>query len=460
VIEPTTYIIFGATGDLAQGKLLPALFDLKEKGMLPAQFKIVAFSRRPFSDEEFRQFSLTTLAVKKQGVGPSKLASFLELISYVQGTFDEEAAYPRLGEALAAIDQAFGICANKLFHLAVHPEFYEVILNNLAASGLSIPCGGNLGWTRVLVEKPFGRDTETAQKLDRLLGSLFQEEQIFRIDHYLAKETLQNILTFRFSNSLFEPLWNNEFIASVKLSLFEQADVSARGDFYDTVGALRDVGQNHLLQMLALVALDFPGELSTAAIRSARAKVLADLSCTKASRAQYEGFTTELGVDPDSTTETYFALEAGINSPRWQGVPFYLESGKGVAESQAEIVVTFKDKTTQIKTDRPNQLIFRLQPDEGISVLFWLKKPGLGLVAEPQYLTFNYANSPDTAKLPDAYERVLLDAFRGDQTLFTSTEEMMASWRFITPILAAWQNEPLLKYQKGVNYTHYGIRNH
>lgn len=450
---PTIFIIFGITGDLAQRKLLPALLSLYAKKLLPQRFSIVGFGRRDFQKEEFRQFVRDEINIKPGQYKEEDVKHFLDHICYQQGFFDNDDSYTRLAEKLQSIDKGFGQCSNKLFHLSVPPTLYEGVLSHLSTSGLTIPCGGNLGWTRVLVEKPFGSDIETAQALDNLLGELFHEEQIFRIDHYLAKETMQNILAFRFANSLFEPLWSFRHIEKVEIKLLEKIGLEGRGAFYDTVGALKDVGQNHLLQMLAIVAMEQPRYLDADSIRTERAKILQNLVPitartihTTALRGQYDGYRSETGVKKGSETETYFKIKAHVDNARWKGVPFYIESGKALKESKAVIDVYFRNPDGD---DRYNVLSFRIQPHEGIELLFWIKTPGFGMQIEPKTMKFHYSDSPDMAALPDAYEKVLFDAIMGDQTLFTSTDEVMAAWEFITPIIKNFERIPLKIYPKG-----------
>ncbi|MBI1975727.1 MAG: glucose-6-phosphate dehydrogenase [Candidatus Vogelbacteria bacterium] len=461
---PTTIIILGATGDLSQKKLIPALLDLFAKGYLPDVFRVVGFARRSFTDDAFRDF-LRTAIEKNTRVHPDALIDeFLQRVSYQSGLFDKVSDYTLLKEHLSALDSNLGLCANKLIYLAVPPEHYSKIFENIASSSISNLCGGEGVWTRVLVEKPFGKDLETARSLDAKLGALFREEQIFRIDHYLAKEALQNVLMFRFSNSLFEPMWNNDHIERVEISLHEAGGVGARGALYDGVGALRDIGQNHLLQMLALVAMEHPGAVTADAIRFARAAVFKKLRRVSGNggamhmrRGQYEGYRTEANVAADSQTETYFCLMAHIDSPRWKGVPFYLHSGKKLAEDKVEISIHFKEtqsclcpNTMGAEHHHRNVLAFRIQPDEGISVRFWAKVPGFDLELEPKTLSFSYnVHGGKFSEPPDAYERVLYDCIRGDQTLFASTEEILAEWEFITPILDAWRSHPLESYRVG-----------
>lgn len=458
---PTILVIFGATGDLAQRKLISALLDLSVQGHLPEVFYIVGYSRRAYSNEEYRAFVSKAIKRKKHSHTKKQVDLFLSRISYCQGTFDDFDGYNKLSSHINALDNEIGQCANKLYYLAVPPSFYEIILKHIAASGLTALCDPVHGWTRVLVEKPFGRDVATAKKLDKTLSELFQEEQIFRIDHYLAKETTQNILMFRFSNELFEPLWNHHHIDRVEITLFEKLGLEGRVTFYDGVGALRDVGQNHMLQMLAAVAMENPEALEARAIRRERAKVFKSLSIPQRGtwsdhvvRGQYRGYRREKGIAPHSTTETYFRIAAEINNERWKGVPFILESGKKMKETKTEITIYFKSLaaclcSSQEQHQHQNVLTFRIQPHEGIHVRFWVKAPGFVEKLEPKNLSFFYSQTVRGKKLPDAYERILYDCLRGDQTLFASTEEVLASWRFVTPILKKWKKTKLYIYQQG-----------
>lgn len=455
---PTVLVIFGATGDLSRRKLIPALFDLYSKGFLPASFKIVGFSRRAFSHDEFREFALLAISEAKKRYNKKQAAAFLKHLRYQPGFFDNALHYQNLTETLIALDNDFGLCSNKLFYLATPPVLYETIFQNLAHSGLTIPCGGAKGWTRVLVEKPFGKDTQTALELDRLLGLLFKEEQIFRIDHYLAKETVQNILAFRFSNALFEPVWNSRHIEKVEIRLLEKQGIGGRGEYYDATGALRDVGQNHILQMLALIAMENPHSLSPSALQQKRAEALQSLRpianaqdvARYVKRGQYKGYVKEKGVAPRSKTETYFHITAYVDNERWKGTPFFLESGKGMAESKAEIVVYFKRPDfclcpPEKESPHPNILTFRIQPDENISLRLWSKKPGFEFELKPRQFLFSYRESVNERKLPDAYERILFDCIRGDQTLFAGTSEVLTAWKFISPITENWGATPLLE---------------
>ena len=451
---PTIFVIFGVSGDLSQRKLLPALFNLYTHNLLPKKFKIVGFSRRDWAHKDLHNFVSETLADKNGEV----LKKFLTHIEYARGFFDDSNAYFKLKTQLERIDTEFGQCTNKLLYLAVSPAFYEQIFGYLAVSGLNVPCGEELGWTRILVEKPFGKDTDTASRLESRLSQIFKETQIFRIDHYLAKETMQNILTFRFSNSIFEPIWNKGMIEKVHISVIEKNDVEGRGEFYDGVGALRDVGQNHVLQMLALIAMDRPKTMHGDDVRQKRAEILSKLIFVKnpkelseedgkVIRGQYKGFSHEQGVKAKSQTETYFKLPAFINTKRWRNVPFILESGKAQNESKAEIAVYFKRQ----ECAEQNILRFRIQPNEGIEIIFWAKKPGFEKEHQRKVLDFAYETSKLENEVPDAYERVLFDCIRGEQTLFASTEEVRYSWAFITPILNWWKEIPLTIYENKSN---------
>ena len=468
--KPITIVIFGATGDLFQKKLAGALFDLHVKGMLPKKFEIIGFSRKPFSHDDFRSFIKNALLAR--GAQNGNVEEFVSHALYHQGDLSDEKSYGSLGTFIEERDKASGTCSDKLFYLAVPPNLYETVFTPLSASGLTVPCAPGLpneekAWTRVLVEKPFGNNEKEAARLDRMLGKLFAEEQIFRIDHSLAKETMQNIISFRFSNGLFEPLWDRKHIERVEIKFLKKDDVSGRGSFYDGVGALRDVGQNHLLQMLALVGMENPKALQAEHIRKARAHVLKKVqpSFTSMLRGQYEGYRQEKGVSSSSSTETYFRLTAHIQNNRWRGVPFMLESGKALKDNEVSIAVFFKP-TPCLCPDVPvrtpagvrsggevphyqNVVTFSLEPKDEISVLFWAKRPGFDFQLEPKRLSFLFAEGLLSHQIPNAYERVLLDAIRGDQTLFASTEEVKAQWKITTPILERWSSLPLHAYHKG-----------
>ncbi|MFA7216697.1 MAG: glucose-6-phosphate dehydrogenase [Candidatus Paceibacterota bacterium] len=405
-LEPTTLVLFGITGDLSQKKILPALYDMYKKSILPKDFSIVGFSRREFTNEEIKNFVVKDL---KGTLNPE----FLEKFSYVQGDFDDPSSYIKLGKHLSDIDKAHGGCTNKLFYLSTPPNFYERIALNISDVGLSIPCGGEDGFTRILLEKPFGKDLDTAKELDVLLEKLFKEEQIYRIDHYLAKESLHKIIDLYRRDETLSSKWTKEYIKEVNIKVYEKSKVGNRGNFYDGVGALRDVGQNHILQMLALVAMDIPKDNNPKNIQKSRADILRklkplDFKKDKIEEGQYEGYLSEPGVSKDSKTETFFRLTAYLNDPRFECVPFVLSSGKALCANVTEIVVVFKD---------------------GLRVVF---------------------SVPREDSLP-AYERILLDCIAGDQTVFISTGEVLAEWGFISPIEENLKNITPFIYKEGMN---------
>jgi len=458
---PVAIIIFGITGDLARRKLIPSLWSLFINGNLPEKFSIVGFVRKKWSDNDLRNYAIDILSQKNNEASPQDKEKFIGKFFCVSGNFDQEESYKALAEKLSEIDKNIGARSEKLFHLSVPPEIYETIFDQMRKAGLSgAPVDGK-GWTRVLIEKPFGSDRHTAEKLDQKIGTIFKEDQIFRVDHYMGKESMQNILAFRFSNSLLEHLWNNSFIERVSIRLWETLGMEGRGAFYDQVGALRDVGQNHVLQMLAFIAMEDPVVFEAGAIRKSRAKVLSDLKIISKEempkaviRGQYQGYLKEPSVRPDSKTETYFHMEAHIENERWKGVPFYLESGKGLGKSEVEIEVVFRKKDSFLCPPdagniSQNTIVFRIQPEEGIDISFWTKRPGFEMKLDKKTLSFSREKIGDAKKSPDAYERVIFDCLMGDQTFFAGAEEAAASWNFITPIIENWDNLPLLKYERG-----------
>ena len=447
--SPTVLVVFGATGDLMGRKIVPSIFHLRSRGALPRHFACVGVSRRPWSDDDLREHVSGILAERYPDASPTDAEEFGDLFTYSQGSFDDEAAYQALARHLRAIDDAWGLCSNKLFYLAVPPEHYESIFRRLASSGLTKPCDDLMGWTRVLVEKPFGNDAGSSRALDELLASLFLEEQIYRIDHYLAKEMLQGILNFRFTNNLFEISWDRTAIESIDVVLHETLGVEKRGRFYDGVGALRDVGQNHLLQMLALVTMDQPADSGAHAIREARARAIRELLepltldevAHRTYRAQYLGFRSIEGVSPDSETETFFSVQTELHGTRWAGVPVTFESGKRMGTVCKQIAVTFKHPhPCMCSSGRhyQNRVIFTLEPSDEIKIEFWAKKPGFDNELEKREFKFFLYEREEKAQYVEEYARLLMDAFRGDQTLFVSTDEVRAMWSFIDPIARAW----------------------
>ncbi len=437
-------------------KIAPALYQLYKGGHLPKLFAIYGFARREMSHDEFRHLIKRELVHK--GIHAVDDA-FLSLCYYHTGNFEHKVDYHALATTLGLVDEQWQACSNKLFYLAVPPTYYASIFKKLADSKLSEPCSDKTGWTRIIVEKPFGKDLQTAQELDLMLGKLFEEEQIYRIDHYLAKEMLQNILVFRFHNNLLEEMWSKSHIESISIKLYEKIGVEHRGSFYDGVGALRDVGQNHMLQMVALSLMDRPRSFSAKDVRSKRAKLLATLPHLSprsirmnTKRAQYAGYHGIAGVAPNSDTETYFKMTFSLTHPRWRGVPITLESGKRMGEARKEVIITFKHpKRCLCPTDKhyKNTVIFRMEPKEEIKMSFWAKKPGLTL--EPREADFQFVYSDSTEvkqQYTHEYERLLLDCILGNQLLFLSTQEVAAMWKFIDPISTAWDDNkvPLQTY--------------
>ncbi len=482
--SPFVLIIFGATGDLARSKLIPALFSLYKQKLFPETFYIVGFARRPLglyqtvrplADEEFR---------KMMADGDSDWEKFSQNLYYQQGMFDQESGYEQLIEKLNQFDKKMGACITRIFYLATPPQHYETILDFLQNTKLSEGCGpasaylasrptptqargasagkhGGSSWTKIAIEKPFGKDLETAQALDKKLATIFEEKQIFRVDHYLGKETVQNMLAFRFANGIFEPVWNKNYIDHVQITFAETSGVEKRGEFFDGVGMLRDAGQNHLMQLITAVAMEQPSSFTKEGVRDARANVLKALRCFNGEgqnmvvRGQYEGYKNIKGVMPNSQTETFVAFKAFIDTPRFSGVPFYVRAGKKMPKDIVEISIVFI-QTCHILfkefgcPEEGNVLTIRIQPDEGIILRVIAKKPGSKLSLGTVNMKFTYQEEFGE-KGQDAYEKLLLDIFTGDQMLFNRSDELESSWRFITDMLKHWQQEKtvVLEYQPG-----------
>ena len=461
---PTILAVFGATGDLMAKKIVPALFDLHVGGRLPKRFALVGVSRRDWSDDDLRAHLRAILRARAPGAKEKDISSFLDLAVYHRLEFAKIGDYRALYGRLKAIDGGWGACASKLFYLSVPPRFYGDILDRLRESRLAEGCSPEEGWTRVLVEKPFGHDEKSAKALDARLARLFKEEQIYRIDHYLAKETFRNVLVFRFLNNLFEGEWGGGLIEKIYIREYENIGVEGRGAFYDPVGALRDVGQNHLLQMLALVTMERPEDLSAAAVRRARAAILGTLIPPTLEevrrstfRAQYEGYRSIKGVAPRSDTETYFRAQAFLAHPNWQGVPIILEAGKRLRPKEegevTEIEVVFRHPKPCAcppgGRHASNAIVFRQDPREEIAIRFWAKAPGHAFKLEEKTIeAFLVPHAEGTRQYVAEYEKLLLDCIAGDQTLFVSSGEVAAMWRFADPILEAWKKGavPLRRY--------------
>ncbi len=468
-MTPFVIIIFGATGDLAKKKLFSALFSLYEKGELgePAspngglggQFYIVGFARREFSDETFRE-----MVGEKFLVDEKKKQAFLEFaknLYYQQGFFDDEKGYLQLIERLNTFDQQVGACITRLFYLATPPDNYETILHFLETTKLREGCGqGSSKWTRLAIEKPFGKDVESAKALDMRLANLFEERQIFRVDHYLAKETIQNTLAFRFANGIFDPVWNNKYIDHVQITLSEKNGIGDRGKFFDGVGNLRDVGQNHLLQLLTAVTMEQPTSFSKEGVRDARTKAMQSIKCLEGEevveqvvRGQYASYTKEKNVDPTSSTETFVAMKLFVDTPRFAGVPFYLRAGKKMKKDTVEISLVFIQTCHLLFKEYGcpeigNVLTIRVQPDEGINIRLIAKKPGQQVALDTVNMHFSYHEQFGHGGI-DAYEKLLTDILTGDQMLFNRSDELESSWEFITKILRVWKekNSPLFVYE-------------
>jgi glucose-6-phosphate 1-dehydrogenase len=443
VRDPFVMVIFGVTGDLTQNKLMPSLLSLFKQKLLPEEFLIIGFSRRNLSSEELRDYFPT---LKNQ----EGWVDFARHLVYQQGLFEEEQGYLSLIDKLKDYDNKIGACAIRLFYLATPPANYNAILGFLDTTELSQGCGqGSNQWTRLIVEKPFGEDLDTARALDKTCSLMFEERQIFRIDHYLGKETVQNMLAFRFANGIFEPTWNKNYIDHVQITWAERRGIEGRGKFFDGTGLLRDIAQNHLMQLVAAVAMEPPTSFLKEEIRDARTAAIKSIRCIEPDevsqfvvRGQYEGYREEKDVASDSNTETFVAIKSFVDTPRFEGVPFYIRAGKKMPEDVVEISLTFR-QTCQVLFEEfgcpeiGNVLTIRIQPDEGISMRFIAKKPGVKLALKTVNMKFSYKDEFE-GKITDAYERILLDIFKGDQTLCSRSDELDYSWELMTKVLKGW----------------------
>jgi glucose-6-phosphate 1-dehydrogenase len=507
-MSPLIFIIFGVTGDLTQRKLMPSIFSLFEKNRVSQDMYIVGVGRRDLDQQVFQDQMKESILKKKKRSHTSPSLSDWEAFSknliYVQGQFEDTELYTKLTATLEAYDKKFQACIPRFFYLATPPDHYETILEHLRDSKLSEGCQpGSVreallshtsgedqqrldnhltaAYTRVLIEKPFGRNLHTARHLDELLGSIFEERQIYRIDHYLAKETVQNILAFRFANGIFEPTWTNEFIDHVQITVSEDIGIETRGNFYDGIGALRDFVQNHIMQMVSLVAMEQPRAFDAQFVRDERTKVIKSINKEISQpldnfiiRSQYEegevneeklqGYKSEKGVHPKSQTETFVAMKLAIDTPRWKDVPFYIRTGKRLGSKVTEISLHYKkpalcyDDVCLFDPEKVyrNVLTIRIHPEERIALRLMVKRPGYGMDLVPVHMSFRYDQEFDQDTSLDAYERLLLDAIVGDQMRFARTDEIDASWQIVNPILEAWErNEaPLLTYKPGTMGPH------
>ncbi len=456
-------VIFGANGDLTRRKLLPALYDLARERRLSTGFAVAGISRTPLSDDAFRHKMKEAVAEFSGPIDKDVWEGFAQGLFYEPGSFDDEAFYSRLAARLDQIAAARHTGGNVLFYLSTQPKYYTIIIEKLGAATLAGPSSRRPenGWRRVVVEKPFGHDLASARDLNSAMQRVLDESEIYRIDHFLGKETVQNILALRFANGIFEPLWNRAYIQHVQITAAESIGVEGRGPFYEEIGALRDMIQNHLLQVMATVAMEPPARFDAASSRDERAKLLRairplrrDEVATHAVAGQYgpagvggrdlPGYRQESGVNPQSQTETYAAIQFFVDNWRWAGVPFFLRTGKRLPKRVTEIAIQFAPAPHVVFTDsgggvEPNRLILRVQPEEGISVKFQSKQPGAGMQLRGVSMDFNYGTSFG-ARSPEAYETLLLDAINGDATLYTRQDMVEASWVAVEPILEVWKN--------------------
>ncbi|MBN2117838.1 MAG: glucose-6-phosphate dehydrogenase [Anaerolineales bacterium] len=455
---PVSIIIFGASGDLTQRKLVPSLFNLCRKDRLSERFRVVGYGNTAFTDEQFR-------AHLKEGL--KQFASFeyteeqwerfASNLVYQQGRYTDLADFKKLGSFLRDWEGSSG---NRVYYMSTPPGIFPNIIDLL---GLTNQLGEENGWRRVVIEKPFGTDLESARSLNEQIHKALNERQIYRIDHYLGKETVQNILMARFANTIFEPLWNRNYIDHVEITVAEQVGVEHRGRFYDQVGVLRDMFQNHLLQIVSLVAMEPPVSFDATALRNEKVKVLSAIHPMKEAevplrtvRAQYKNYREEKGIEPQSTTPTYAAVRLQIDNWRWQGVPFYLRSGKYLQEKLSQVIIEFKEPPHLLFPNAenhltPNMLVLYLQPDEGMHLRFEAKVPDTVSETRSVDMEFHYADSFGKTAIPEAYERLLLDIMTGDASLFTRADEVETAWGLIDPILRAWdsQKQPLAFYEPG-----------
>jgi glucose-6-phosphate 1-dehydrogenase len=471
-VHPTSLVIFGGTGDLAHRKLLPALYNLAHEGALPERFELVGIARREQPHEDFRAMVRESIGrFSRRKPDPAVLDGLISDMRYVPGAFDDDGVYAELERTLHEFDEKAGQQLNRVFYLSTAPQFFPVIAGKLGTAGLNDAHGAQ---TRLVIEKPFGYDLASARQLNAEVLGVFDESQVYRIDHYLGKETVQNLMALRFANALFEPVWNRNFIDNVQITAAEDIGIGGRAGYYEGAGALRDLVQNHMMQLLALLTMEPPASFEANRLRDEKLKVLeAIVPPTPASvpsmavRAQYgpgvvggvsvPGYREEEGVASDSRTETYAALRLHVSNWRWAGVPFYLRTGKQLARKLTEIAVTLKPvphvafQTTGSVGVQANQIILTVQPDEGVSVSLGAKIPGPRMRIRPVNMEFRYGTS-FLSESPEAYERLILDAMRGDATLFTRNDEIEALWGVIDPILTAWHEDttsPIAQYAAG-----------
>lgn len=453
-LKPSIIIIFGITGDLSRRKLLPALYELIKNDLLPPKTKIVGVTRGTTTLEQLMDAAEKSICANDKVCDPAVLKKLRDITTMRQMDLVGMDHYRQLGEYLDQLEDEAGICLNRLFYLSIPPQVLMTITNRLGLHGLNKACKHG-GSTRLLFEKPFGYDLESGRELIEETARYFKEEQVFRIDHYVAKETVQNILTFRFRNPIFEDIWDAKHIDHIEIAAFEKLDIEGRAIFYEQTGALRDLIQSHLLQLLATVTMEKPAKFESASIHKEKLQLLESVAQIRpdklaecALRGQYDGYRQEVGND-ESIVETYAALKVFIENPRWVGVPIIIKTGKALAEKSTHVAVHFRPVASD--HNHLNVLRFHIQPNEGISVDLWVKKPGFERVLQTANMSFSYQQAFDEHGHPDAYERVLVDAIRGDRTLFATGDEVLAAWRVVEPVIQEWsKNDHGLKsYAKG-----------
>ena len=460
IAGPSSLVIFGVTGDLSRKKLMPAVYDLANRGLLPAGFSLVGFARREWKNQDFGK--VVKESVKKYARTPWNEAIWKQLlqnIRFVSGEFHDDKAFDLLAKTIAELDAEVGTNGNHAFYLSIPPKDFAQVCQQLKRSGLS--AAGPDQFRRVVIEKPFGRDLQSSRELNNVVESVFPPDSVFRIDHYLGKETVQNILALRFANMMYEPLWNSNYIDHVQITMAEDIGVGGRAGYYDGIGAARDVIQNHLLQLLALTAMEEPVSFDAAALRAEKEKVLSAVSVPEniakhTARGQYSGgwqggqevigFLDEEGMNKKSVSETYAALRLDINTRRWAGVPFYLRAGKRLGRRVTEIAVVFKRAPQQLFAQAQtsslgqNALVIRVQPDEGVTIRFGSKVPGVGMQVRDVTMDFGYGHAFTEAS-PEAYERLILDVLLGDPPLFPRHEEVELSWKILDPVVSFWEKK-------------------
>ena len=467
IAGPSALVIFGVTGDLARKKLMPAIYDLANRGLLPPGFSLVGFGRRDWTDAQFAsQVKAACQAGARTSFREETWSQLVDGCRFVQGaSFDDDAGYERLHATLSQLDAVRGAGGNHAFYLSIPPDAFPMVVSKLQQHRLSTPSTDAMypdAWRRVVIEKPFGHDEESARALDSTVSEVFDDNSVFRIDHYLGKETVQNIMALRFGNQMFEPLWNANFVDHVQITMAEDIGIGGRAGYYDGVGAARDVIQNHLLQLMALVAMEEPANFDAAALRAEKIKLLQAVSLPEdlakhTARGQYAsawqagskvcGFVEEEGFNPHSTTETYAAIRLDVKNRRWAGVPFYLRSGKRLGRRVTEVAVIFKTapflpfETTLTSDLGSNALVIRIQPDEGVTMRFGAKVPGTAMEVRDVTMDFGYGHA-FTASSPEAYERLILDVLLGDPPLFPTAAEVELSWHILDPVTAYWASLP------------------